>query len=147
MNKPLVFAISSACVAAALAVAPTAQAKSYAFYYGDTAAVCFSGQVENKPHAECEVADPTFTAPKPPTTCQGVWGNRIGMVQGAAPTFECHTDSLAALGPEYVVQGTPQIIGSISCIDDPAGMKCTDTSTGNFFILATNSYQLNPPGS
>ena len=145
MKKPLIFAASSACVAAALAVAPTAQAKSYAFYFGDVSAVCFTGQTADKPNVACEVANPWTNIPPRPASCQGVWGNRIEIVQGGTPAFVCHTDSLSNYGPQYQVSGTPQTNGAISCVDNPQGIKCLDTSTGNFFVIGASSYQLYPP--
>jgi hypothetical protein len=35
-----------------------------------------------------------------------------------------------------------QSVGVITCDSEPAGMTCTDSSTGHFFRVSRESYQL-----
>ena len=147
MKTPLIIAISSACVAAALAIAPPAQAKSYIFSFAGKTAVCLMGAEGGKADAVCDVSNPSFKAPPTPSSCQNaLWGDRITMVEGGKPTWQCHTDTLTTLSYEIPGPDATEVNGSIACVAvDNDGTKCRDTSTGNFFIFSPTSYQLSPP--
>jgi hypothetical protein len=38
--------------------------------------------------------------------------------------------------------GQTVFAGTITCDSEPTGVKCTDTSTGHYFRLARESYEL-----
>jgi hypothetical protein len=38
--------------------------------------------------------------------------------------------------------GQMRSVGAITCASEPSGVKCTDSSTGHFFRLSRESYEL-----
>jgi hypothetical protein len=63
------------------------------------------------------------------TACAGVWPNQIWLQQdlGALPTL---------------AYGQTHTIGTITCDSEPSGVTCTDSSTGHYFRISRESYQL-----
>ena len=94
--------------------------------------------------ATCDIRDHSYAAPPKPADCGwNGWGDRFNMVQGSAPVLICHGD------PEVVGAALPTLpysqtrsAGPITCDSEPAGVTCTDSSTGHFFRVSQASYQL-----
>jgi hypothetical protein len=96
----------------------------------------------NTGSAACQIRDSTFAAPPRPPNCQGGWGDSIGLVQGKAATFGCHTDTLFGGSTPALPYGATRTIAGITCDSEPTGMTCRDTTTGHYFQLSRDSYQL-----
>ena len=97
--------------------------------------------------AVCKVRDRTWVAPPPgggrwcqyagtdlklfqgETPCVGVWPNQIWLLQD--------WNELATLA-----YGQTHTIGTITCDSEPSGVTCTDSSTGHYFRVSRESYQL-----
>jgi hypothetical protein len=96
--------------------------------------------------ADCEIRDHTWVIPLPipkcPNSGSGVWG--WGLYQGKAPTpgFSCVAHTLGQPGLQTVDYGQTRSAGAITCDSEPSGVTCTDTSTGHFFRVARDSYEL-----
>jgi hypothetical protein len=97
----------------------------------------------------CEIADHTYVLP--PSPCEhSAWGGRYRMEQGSAPVMECHNDTIrpsySSPGPNPDVPildyGHTQLAGSFTCDSEPPGVTCTDSSSGHFFRVSRESYQL-----
>jgi hypothetical protein len=44
--------------------------------------------------------------------------------------------------PSPLDYGQTRTLGSISCESEPSGVTCSDSSTGHFFRISRDSYQL-----
>jgi hypothetical protein len=73
----------------------------------------------------CEIANHTYVLP--PSPCgHSAGGGRFHTEQGSTPVMECHNDT----------------IRSFTCDSEPAGLTCTDSSSGHFFHVSCESYEL-----
>jgi hypothetical protein len=90
--------------------------------------------------ARCEVVDHTWTAPSPPD-CHMNSGDRFGLAQGGAAVVGCY-------GQEFPVAettlgyGQSRSLGTITCDSEYTGMTCTDSSTGHYFRVSRDTYEL-----
>jgi hypothetical protein len=85
----------------------------------------------------CEGGGPQ-TGPKPDCASRFPWGDRISIVQGAAPESDCHTDTIRSNQPEAPIldYGQSRTIGQITCDSETSGLTCTDASTGHYFSMS-----------
>jgi hypothetical protein len=99
--------------------------------------------------ATCEIADYTYALR--PSPCEhSAWGDRFTLEQGSAPVMNCHNDTIrpsySSTGPNPDVPvldfGQTQSAGSFTCDSQPSGVTCTDNTTGHFFRVSRESYQL-----
>jgi hypothetical protein len=106
--------------------------------------VCFvSTSFDGTNGAECEIRDYTYVAPPKPPGCQlGGWGDRFSLKQGSAPVVHCHGDTNFVHGLPVLPYGQMRSAGPITCNSEASGVTCTDRSTGHFFRLSRESYQL-----
>lgn len=100
------------------------------------------GFLNNSSFATCEISDHTWVAPPRPPNCLGAWGDRINMNQGSVPALTCHTDTVRASGLPTLNYGDTHSSASMTCSSEPSGIACTDTSTGHYFRIAHDSYEL-----
>ncbi len=62
---------------------------------------------------------------------------------GKGPTVNCHTvGTLLVPGIPNLDYGQTRSAGVITCDSEPSGMTCTNTTTGHFFTVSRESYQL-----
>jgi hypothetical protein len=107
-----------------------------ACYLGPGAAGGTQGQVG------CEIGEHTYTAPPRPPTCHLGWGDRIVLSQGNTPVLACHGDTLRAPNLKTLDYDQTAFSGGIRCSIQAAGVTCTDTTTGHFFRISKESYEL-----
>jgi hypothetical protein len=103
---------------------------------------CGIGFLNNNGFASCEIGSHTWVAPPRPSSCEGGWGDRIGMDQGSPPALSCHTDTLRGTSEPTLSYGSTRTVGEIRCESELSGMTCTDASTGHLFTISRDSYQL-----
>lgn len=100
----------------------------------------------------CKIHDHTWVA-APSESCQqasvpgatGGPGSDLQLGQGNAPCVGPHTIQIFLSGqyaPPTLDYGQKRSVGTITCASEPSGVTCTDTSTGHFFRLSRESYQL-----
>jgi hypothetical protein len=102
----------------------------------------FAGYQELPTYAGCEIDDHTWVAPPKPADCPLAWGKRIGFVQGKPPVFSCHGDTLHDPNAVTLDYGDTHTVNQITCDSEPSGVTCTDASTGHFFRMSHDSYEL-----
>jgi hypothetical protein len=128
-----------AAVAAAIAVPATAQAESEQFQSpsGNIACDISAGGVA------CDIRDYTYQPPPPPLCAQHLaWGNRFGLDRGKAAVIVCHGDTLRVPGEATLDYGQTKSVGTFTCDSELSGVKCTDSSTGHYFRVSRDSYDL-----
>jgi hypothetical protein len=94
--------------------------------------------------ATCEISNRAYTVSTPPPPCaqHSAWGDRFSLPQGGTVQMDCHNDTIHVQGEPVVNSGQTQSAGSLSCTPDTASIRCTDSSTGHFFFMSPNSYQI-----
>ncbi|QLL05626.1 DUF6636 domain-containing protein [Mycobacterium vicinigordonae] len=130
----------AAAVAGAVAVPAVAHADSKYFQSPSGNIVCMLDSTG----AACDIQEYTYTPPPPPECAQHIkWGNRFTLTAGKPGQIECHGDTLAMSGEASLNYGQTISAGSITCASsEQAGIKCTDSSSGHFFRVSRDSFQL-----
>jgi hypothetical protein len=91
----------------------------------------------------CEIKDYTWLVPRPPDYNMGGKGNRFILDRGRAPVGgEWHSDHEFPDGSPTLDYGQTRTLGTITCDSEISGMTCADASTGHFFRVSRESYQL-----
>ena len=111
------------------------------------------GQDSPAPTAHCQIGDYTYVAP-PGSERDSVSGgpcpdgsatpNDLLLEPGKPGFFTCRYTALGSgAGPWPTLDfGQTRSVGSITCDSESSGVTCTDSSTGHFFRLSRDSYQL-----
>jgi uncharacterized protein DUF6636 len=81
-------------------------------------------------------------APLRPDRCEGTWGDRFALYQGTAASLVCSSDTLRGNGLPTLSYDSNWPVNPITCDSEPTGMTCTDASTGHFFRVSRESYEL-----
>ncbi|MDT5091613.1 MAG: hypothetical protein QOH60_976 [Mycobacterium sp.] len=101
--------------------------------------------------ATCQVQDPVY--PPPPreytspngqtSTCYlAGWGSQIALTQGSPPYLSCLTGVLTTPPLSTLAPGQTKSVGTLTCASEPPAIRCTDSSTGHFFRMSRDSYDL-----
>ena len=104
-------------------------------------------------YVSCEVHDHTWVAP--PATCTGpdndreraqnmTGGDEFALFGGKPASLSCYWGSgpLSTPDKSTLDYGQTLSVGTITCDSETSGVTCTDASTGHFFRVARESYQL-----
>ncbi|HVQ48709.1 MAG TPA: hypothetical protein VMS92_01575 [Mycobacterium sp.] len=102
--------------------------------------------------AVCKIRDHTWEA-KPVEYCQqasvpgatGGPGSDLQLGKGSPPCVGPHTIQIFYSGPDappVLDYGQTRTFGAISCKSEPSGVTCSDSSSGHFFRISRDSYQL-----
>jgi hypothetical protein len=99
----------------------------------------------------CQVQNPAY-APPPPQYVAGDgsvgacwllgWGSQVSLLQGSPPHLDCVGDNLIYPPLPTLQYGQAASLGAITCASEPSAITCTDTSSGRFFRVSRDSYQL-----
>ena len=129
----------TAMVAAAVALGPTAHADGYSFQSPSGNIACLLGP----DGVACDISDYTYQPPPPPLCAQHIsWGSRFVLEPGKAATIVCHGDTVRLAGEPTLDYGQTKSAGTLTCASEASGMKCTDSSTGHYFRVSRDSYDL-----
>ena len=99
----------------------------------------------------CQVRDPAYEVPSrqyvaadgQTSTCYlALWGRQFALPQGQPPHLTCTGSELVGPPLETLDYGQTRSLGTITCASEPTAMTCTDTSTGRFFRVSRDGYQL-----
>lgn len=94
------------------------------------------GEIE----ARCEVADHAWSATAP-ADCHLNWGDRLYVRQGGDAGFGCYGQDFPT-GQQTLGYGQSRSFGTITCESEPSGMTCTDNSTGHYFRVSRETYEI-----
>jgi hypothetical protein len=94
-----------------------------------------------KNFVQCDIANHSWVAPKPPPQDRPDATSTFLLIRGQAP--------IVGYSPGTVGDGAPMLdsarapyAGAIACHSEQSAMKCTDASTGHFFRVSPESYEL-----
>jgi hypothetical protein len=91
--------------------------------------------------ARCEVVNHTWTAPPPPPDCHLNSGDRFYLTQGNAAVVGCYAQEFP-VAESTLGYGQTRSFGTITCDSEYTGMTCTDSSTGHYFRVSRDTYEL-----
>jgi hypothetical protein len=109
---------------------------------------CHIDSQRTYPTAMCQLG--SYTYPAPPASsvaCESGAnpGRLFRLVQGQPGQFGCNYAALDSgySGPWPTLgYGQTRSAGAVSCDSEPTGVTCRDSSTGHFFRISRESYQL-----
>ena len=139
MNRTTLALLVPVTITAAVALPATAFADDRPFQSPSGKIACLLG-VDG---VACDVSDYTYQVPPGPPCSQHIsWGNRFSLSHGQPAQMECHGDTLRVPGEQTLDYGQTISQGTITCSSDPSGMTCTDGSSGHYFRVSRDSYNL-----
>ncbi|MCV7195922.1 DUF6636 domain-containing protein [Mycobacterium angelicum] len=131
--------VGAATVAAAVAFPPSAHADPQNFQSPSGNIYCTLDSMG----AACDISEYNYQPPPPPECGKHLaWGSRFTLSAGAAGAIACHGDTLRIPGEPTLNYGQTASAGTITCVSEMSGMKCTDSSSGHFFRVSKDAYQL-----
>jgi hypothetical protein len=153
--------IASSTLAATIALPATAHAdfdyRRFQSPSGDILCVMLRNHDINDParygtgEGTCQVQDPTYAVPPRQYvggdgqlgTCDMQnWGSTFALPQGSPPHLDCVGGALVPPPLPTLEDGQAMSLGAVTCASEPSAMTCTDTSSGHFFRVSRDSYQL-----
>ena len=94
-----------------------------------------------KNFVQCDIANHSWAAPQPPPQGRDDATSTFVLIRGKAPIVGYRPETFAAVGPTLDGAQAPYA-GAITCSSEQAAVKCTDVSTGHFFRVSQESYEL-----
>jgi hypothetical protein len=93
-----------------------------------------------KNFVQCDIVNQTWVPPRPPPQGRADATSTLVLMRGQLPIVGYSPGTLAASDPVNYDQ--PLSAGAITCSSEQSAVKCTDTSTGHFFRVSQESYEL-----
>jgi hypothetical protein len=154
--------IASSTLAATITVPATAHAddnyRRFQSPTGDIVCVMLRNHDSNDPanygkgEGTCQVQDATYAVPPRQYVAAddgqlgfcflSGWGSQVSLPQGSPPHLDCIGGNLLYPPLPTLEYGQPMSLGAITCASESSAMTCTDTSSGRFFRVSRDSYQL-----
>ena len=131
--------LGAATVVATIALPATAHADFDNFQSPSGNIYCVLGSTG----AACDISDHAYQLPPPPECAQHLaWGDRFRLDAGKPAAMSCHGDTLRVPGEPTLDYGQTTSAGTLSCQSELSGMRCTDSSTGHYFRISRDSFDL-----
>jgi hypothetical protein len=156
MKITMIAALSIATAATVLPLAATAHADPTSTYHfrspSGNIGCTMEEERDGSAFAVCKIDDHTWVAPSS-GYCKlayvpgsvGEPGTDLQLGQGNAPCTGSAMIQIFFSGPyaaPALDYGQTHSVGTITCGSQPSGVTCTDTSTGHFFRVSRESYEL-----
>ena len=94
-----------------------------------------------KNFVQCDIANHSWVPPQPPPQDQADATSTFLLIRGQVP--------IVGYSPGTVGDGSPTLdsaqapyAGAITCSSEQSAVRCTDVSTGHFFRVSPESYEL-----
>jgi hypothetical protein len=91
---------------------------------------------------DCQIDENAPAAPPPKSDCPQQGDERFRLEQGGPAMFSCYGRSVPLGAEQTTDYGQTHSAGPITCDGVATTMTCTDSSTGHFFRVSQDSYQL-----
>jgi hypothetical protein len=94
----------------------------------------------SKNFVQCDIVNQNWVPPRPPPQGHDDATSTVVLMRGQLPIVGYGPGTLAA--SDLVNYDHPLSAGAITCSSEQAAVKCTDVSTGHFFRVSQESYEL-----
>jgi hypothetical protein len=91
--------------------------------------------------ARCEVVEHSWAPPPREPECHLNWGDRFELTQDGGAIFGCYGQQMPPV-QETLAYGQSRSFGALTCDSEFTGMTCTDSSTGHYFRVSRESWEL-----
>ena len=99
------------------------------------------GHARRRRAAAAPIADYSRTAPPRSPNCHLSYGSRFKLEQSGEAVFDCYAQELPAVD-HTLGYGQTQTVGAITCASEPSAMTCADGSTGHYFRISREAYEV-----
>jgi hypothetical protein len=139
-----------ATIAASIGLAPASHAGPYSVQFQSPSGDISCNLVNQPPldthslaknFVQCDIADHSWVAPKPPPPGRDGATTSFVLMQGKAPIVGYSPGTVGDDGPMLDSTQTPYG-GAITCRNEQSAIRCSDASTGHFFRVSPESYEL-----
>src|ERR1700730_6896175 len=93
-----------------------------------------------KNFVQCDIVNQSWVPPRPPPPGRADATSSLVLMRGQLPIVGYSPGNLAASDPVNYDQ--PLSAGAITCSSEQSTVRCTDASTGHFFRVSRESYEL-----
>jgi hypothetical protein len=93
-----------------------------------------------KNFVQCDIANHNWTPPHPPPPGRADATSTFVLMRGQPPVVAYSPGISAAADP--IDYGQARSAGAIMCSTEQSAVKCIDTTTGHFFRVSPESYEL-----
>ena len=94
-----------------------------------------------KNFVQCDIADHSWVPPQPPPPDRPDATSTFLLIRGQVPIVG-YSPGTVGDGSPMLDSGQAPYAGAIACRSEQSAVKCTDTSTGHFFRVSPESYEL-----
>jgi hypothetical protein len=98
-----------------------------------------ASRLVGKNFVQCDVVNHSWVHPQPPPVGRTATSTFV-LMRGRAPVVAYGPGAVA--NPDPMDDGDARSGGAITCSSEQSAMKCTDASTGHFFRVSQESYEL-----
>ncbi|MDT5356769.1 MAG: hypothetical protein QOJ56_5301 [Mycobacterium sp.] len=145
--------VAGACAivgAAAIGSAGSAQANPYSEQFQSPSGDISCNLVNYPPtdkfgfgknFVQCDIVNQSWVPPRPPPPDRADATSTFLLIRGQAPIVGYSPGTVGDDSPMLDSAQAPYA-GAIGCRSEQSAMKCTDTSTGHFFRVSRESYEL-----
>ena len=139
----------TAIAAAAIGLAPSSHANPFSEQFQSPSGDISCNLVNSPPtdrlgfgknFVQCDIVNQSWLPPQPPPPGRSDATSTLVLVRGQLPIVGYSPGALAAADP--VSYDQPLSAGVIACRSEESAVKCIDTSTGHFFRVSRESYEL-----
>ena len=93
-----------------------------------------------KNFVQCDIVNQSWVPPRPPPPGRADATSSLVLMRGQLPIVGYSPGNLAASDPVNYDQ--PLSAGALTCSSEQSTVRCTDASTGHFFRVSRESYEL-----
>jgi hypothetical protein len=145
----MVVVAGTAIAAATIGLAPSSHANPFSQQFqspsGDISCNLVNAPPDDthsfgKNFVQCDIVNQSWVPPRPPPQGRTDATATVVLVRGQLPIVGYSPGTLAASDPVNYDQ--PLSAGAITCSPEQSTMRCTDASTGHFFRVSRESYEL-----
>jgi hypothetical protein len=146
----MITGVCTAIAAATLGFAASSHANPYSAQFQSASGDISCNLVNTPPtdrlgfgknFVQCDVTNHSWVAPQPPPQGRMDATSTFVLMRGQAPIVGYSPGTVGDDGVMLDGAQTPHA-GAITCSTEQSAVKCTDTSTGHFFRVSPESYEL-----
>jgi hypothetical protein len=145
----MIAGVCTAIATATIGFAPTSHANPFSAQFQSPSGDISCNLVNTPPSdrlgigknfVQCDIVNQSWVPPRPPPGGRADATSTVVLMRGQLPIVGYSPGTLAASDPESSDQ--PFSAGAITCQSEQSAVRCTDVSTGHFFRVSRESYEL-----